>query len=796
MGEVYRAKDSRLDREVAVKVLPQHLSENQDALSRFKREAKAVAALSHPNILAIHDFGTEEGFCYAVMELLEGETLRSRLAGSALHWGKAVEIAAAIAEGLSAAHSKGIIHRDLKPENIFLTKEGQVKILDFGLAKVKRVVSSQEQSSNPTASHVTEPGVVMGTIGYMSPEQVRGEVADAPSDTFSFGCILYEMVAGQRAFAGKTAADAMAAVLKDEPPELAGFGKEIPQELDQVIKCCLEKEPTKRFQSARDLLFELKNLKEQARSHVSIEQEATAANEHADVERATGEKNLTAGRRFNRAKWKLGLAAAALLIVTAAIGFFLINRPKPPVTDAKLLASDAVKSIAVLPFKPLSADSRNESLELGMADTLINKLSGVRQFIVRPISEVRKYTNLEQNPVAAGRELGVDYVLEGNLQMVGDKTRTTVRLLSVKDGSAVWSDKCDNQCRTVFELQDAIAERIAGSLALRLSDEEKKQLAKRYTDNAEAFRLYSLGRFYVEQDRRETLEKGIEYYEQAIKLDQKYALAYVGLVRAYGTLEQRGFWTPKEARPKIEWAVLKAVELDDTLAEAHSALAQYKKSKWDWAGAEKEFKHALELDPNSADVNFLYCVYLMNVGRIDEALVHAKRADELSPRNPGQPAPAFNQAFVYLNAREYDKAIELFLKSKGNSFLAESYLGKGMYNEAIAMMQKVIARDNAPEKWNRHPLLAYAYAVAGRRDEALKILEEQKRLAKRGYISPFNFALIYTGLGDKDRAFEYLNKTLDEGVQIMWHFRSRPLFDSLRSDPRYPELLKRMNLAP
>ncbi|HET9531419.1 MAG TPA: winged helix-turn-helix domain-containing protein [Blastocatellia bacterium] len=524
-------------------------------------------------------------------------------------------------------------------------------------------------------------------------------------------------------------------------------------------------------------------VQEQTQSRVVIEQEE-------ETEADARQKTLAGSRWVNRsASWKLGLTAGGLLIATAAILLFWIwDKPKPTASDR------AVKRIAVLPFKPLVADNRDEALELGMADTLINKLSGIRQLIVRPISEVRKYNALDQDPIAAGRELDVDYVFEAHLQIVDEKIKATMWLLNVKDGSTIWADTCDKQCSNVFELQDSIAGQVASSLALLLTDEEKKQLTRHNTENAEAFQLYSLGIFYGLQGRRgDNWEEARRCFENAIKLDPNYALAYTGLFNCYLGRGMFGFWLPEESRQRAEWAAMKAVELDDSLAEAHSRLGIAKETlHWDWAGADKELKRALELDPNSYAVNFDYYGFLVHAGRPDEALAHARRAQELIGRGHG------SEAYVYLHKREYDKAIELLLNTQnprvGNQ-LAEAYLGKGMYGEAIAHMQKVVAWDNAPERWDRYPILAYAYAVAGRRDEALKILDAQKQLAKRGYISPFNFAIIYTGLGDKDRAFEFLNKAIEERAPMLHHFPSRPIFDSLRSDPRFTELLRKMNLA-
>jgi DNA-binding winged helix-turn-helix (wHTH) protein/TolB-like protein/Tfp pilus assembly protein PilF len=528
-------------------------------------------------------------------------------------------------------------------------------------------------------------------------------------------------------------------------------------------------------------------VQEHIQSRVIIEQEEAGERPNA----------LTDSRWVKRSPmWKLGLVAGVLLIVSGAFVLFWIwNKPKPPASDG------SVKRIAVLPFKPVAPDSRNESLELGMADTLINKLSGIRQLIVWPMSDVRNYAGLEQNPLAAGRELGVDYVLEGNLQMVGEQTRATVRLLRVKDGSAVWTDKCDQACSKLFELQDAIAERIAAALALELTGEEKKQLAKHYTDNTEAYRLYSMGMYYLRARPgvprssgvpNEEMLKSLDYFEQAIRIDSNYALAYKGLCDAYYTLLSRGIGSPKEAQQKYEWAALMAVELDDTLSEAHAQLAYVKKYNWDWAAAEREHKRSLELNPNSAEACQAYTYFLVDVGRLDEALVIAERAEKLYEVNP-RPLVAY----VYFHKHEYDKAIALFLANPPNQrfLVAQAYLAKGMNKEAIAQMQKVVANENAPVRWSAHPMLAYTYAMAGNRDAAVRILGEQKELAKQRYISPFNFAIIYLGLGDKDRAFEYLDKAYKEHPQTLVHLKSQPMFDSLRSDPRYTELLRKMNLA-
>jgi DNA-binding winged helix-turn-helix (wHTH) protein/Tfp pilus assembly protein PilF len=460
-----------------------------------------------------------------------------------------------------------------------------------------------------------------------------------------------------------------------------------------------------------------------------------------------------------------------------------------------------VKSIAVLPFKPLGADSRNEMLELGMADTLINKLSSIREITVLSINTVRKYSSLDQDPVAAGQELGVDYVLEGNLQIVGEKGRATARLLSVRDGSAIWTAKCDEPYSNIFELQDSIAEHVAGALALTLTGDERRQLAKRYTESVEAYQHYILGRFYRRtQQTRDGWEKSIECFNQAIKKDPAYAPAYVGLAWTYCSLGRLGYWLPRKARQKAVWAVLKAVELDDELGDAHAVLGYIKEWDWDWSGAEKEFKRALELHPNSVEVNSIYASYLDDVGRPEESIAHKKRAQELDPMTPEASGHLANSYFM---ARQYDKAIELFLRAvemdpnlaPSHSRLGQVYLQKGMYEAAITELQKAVAIENPPERWDRQPALAYAYAVSGNRSEAQKILDELRELSKQHYIPPFNFAVIYMGLGEKDKAFEWLGNACQERSQLLLGLKVDPLFDSLRSDSRFADLLRRVGLA-
>ena len=814
MGEVHLADDTRLGRKVALKLLPPHFTVNADRLRRFEREARAASALNHPNIITIHEIGQTDAAHFIVTEFIEGITMRQRMAGNEMSLHESMDVAIQVASALEAAHKAGIVHRDIKPENIMLRPDGLVKVLDFGLAKLgeQHSPTNGDEASTPDSVQ-TSSGLVMGTVSYMSPEQARGLPIDARSDIFSLGIVTYEMIAGRAPFDGATTSDIIVSLLEKDPPPLTNYATDVPNNLEHILNKSLAKGREERYQTIKDFLVDLKNLKQEMdhgirrptqsgskdipsvangafRKSVATEGKTSAQTREVKSRRISffDVKYILASRRA-----RLALVIAALLVVSVTIVFLI--RSKTSTTDenrAPRFLVAGMKSIAVLPFKPLSAESRNESLELSMADTLINKLSGIQQLVVWPLSDVRKYRDLEQNSIAAGRELNVDYVLEGTLHMAGEETRVTWRLLNVKDGSAVWADKCDRQCSRVFELQDAIAEQIGGALALKLTDEEKRQVAKHYTESPEAYQLYALG--MSETD----LKKRAEYMERAIKIDPNYALAYSRLFGAYFGPATRGFHVSDEERRKQEWIAMKAVELDDTLALAHVALAHVRKSYWDWGGADKEFKRALELDPNSLEANGLYSAFLIDVGRPDEALVYGKRADQLNPRDRGRLSTY--EAYVYYHFRQHDKAIELWLKGRksneplGDFQLAEAYLANGMYEQAVSEMEKAVTVRKEPRRWDGYPILAFAYATAGRRDEALKILDEQNRLAKQEYITPYNFAIIYTGLGDKDRAFEYLEKAYDEHSHPMIHFPSRPLFDSLHSDHRYKDLVRRMNV--
>ena len=726
MGEVYRARDSRLERDVAIKVLPEHLSRNPKALARFIRETKALAALSHPNLLAIFDVGTDNGISYAVTELLDGETLRVRLKRGAPPWRKAVEIGAALADGLAGAHSKRITHYDLKPENIFLTRDGRVKVLDFGLARVETDRTGAE------ADTLTEAGVLMGTPGYMSPEQVRCTPAGPTSDIFSFGCVLYEMIAGRRAFHGQTATDVMSSILRDSPKDLAASGVEIPSELDRLIAHCLEKNAEERFQSARDLAFQFKAI---------------------------------------------------------------LNAPTVTTPSSR-----AIDSIAVLPFTNASSDPDTEYLCDGIAESIMNSLARIAQLRVTPRSTVFRYKGRDTDPQAAGRELNVRVVLTGRVMQRGETLVVGTELLDVQAGSQLWGERYNRKISDIFALEEEIARKISESLRMKLTGEEKSRLAKRPTENTEAYQLYLRGRHHWIKRTPDELKQAITYFQQAIERDPGYALAYAGLADCYSILAIYSMLPPREAFSRAKAAAVAAIAFDEGLAEGHTSLGFIRAFfDWDWSGAEKEFQRALELDPGYWVTPYWYGVVLTSSGRFEEAERQVRCAMELEPLSP---VVMHGAAFNSVSARRYGETIQRCSRALENDpgyFLLREWLGlayqmEGRYADAIRELQKAVELTSVSVSWVVGDL-ANAHAAAGNPAEASRILHELLDRAERETGDPFAIALVYAGLRDTENALTWLEKACDARGYISVKAKVDPRLDPLRAEPRFQNVLKRMNLS-
>ncbi len=750
MGEVYRAKDTRLGRDVAVKILPEQVAQNDETLKRFEREARALAALSHPNILSIFDVGTEGAISYAVTEMLEGEDLRARLNGGPIPWKDALQIAVPIVEGLAAAHSKGIIHRDLKPENVFLTTDERVKILDFGLATCS--FSTPEGSDAQTMSvFETEKGTVMGTLPYMSPEQVRGLQADSRSDIFAFGCMLYEMITGKRPFSGKNQAELSAAILKDPHPEIAASGKQAPNDLERLINRCLEKNPVQRFQSAGDLAFNLK----------TVLSDSTAVRTRTETPRRQ-------------------IPSLILIIIAVALlsGVFVLVYKAP---------RKAIDSLAVIPFVNVGADPNMEYLSDGITESLMNNFAQLPNLRVMSRAAVYRYKGKDVNPEIIGRELKVRALLTGRLEQRGDQLMISVELVDVQSNRHLWGDQYNRKFSDILKVQEQISREISDKLQFRLTGREQELLAKRFTESTEAYQLYLQGRFFWNRRTTEGARKGLEFFQKAIHKDPNYALAYAGLTDCYRVL--------REVTPAKE-AAEKALELDDTLSEAHNSLARLKMSfDWDWPGAEKEFRRSIELNPSYSEAHHTYSHFLIAMGRIEESLVESKAALELAPMDVPMNS---HMAWHFLMSGQFDEAIRFAKKTSemdptfypAQVYLGQAFLRKGMFTGAIAQFQKAIpltesSTDSAAE-------LAYCFARTGNSEEAIKIFKEWTEPSRLEKMPPYEQAVLSLGLKQREQVFRSLEKAFQEHQMEMIYINTEPLWDELRDTPEFQNIIKRM----
>ncbi|HEX5734155.1 MAG TPA: protein kinase [Blastocatellia bacterium] len=777
MGEVYLAEDTRLGRRVALKFLPASFQYDPDRRARFLKEARAASALRSPNIAAIYDIGEHEDSMFIVMEYVEGELLSSRIERGPVAVREAIDIAMQIADALDEAHSIGIIHRDIKSSNLILTERGLVKILDFGLAKVL-TQQAEDVDDNPDRTLLfgkeTLPGVVLGTASYMSPEQARGLEVDQRSDTFSLGVVLYEMLTGKRPFEGATTSDLIVSILERDPPPLARFSAEVPANLEWIVAKALRKQRQERYQTAKDLGVDLKNLKQ------ALEFEANLIRT-AQLEPSSGALN-------SRSTGEVTGADDSSSGVTG-VG----TAPR------RRRSRKAIDSIAILPFANVSNEPDTDYLSDGITESIINNLSQLPRLRVMARSTMYRYKGKSVDPQQTGRDLGVRVVLAGRVLHRGETLLISTELVDVTDGSQLWGEQYSRPLADIFAVQEEISNVISERLRLKLSGKEKKQLSKRHTENTEAYQLYLKGRYHWNKWTEEGFKKSLEYYDRAIKLDPQFGLAYSGLSDAYGALWFFNYLPAQEALPKATQTALKAIEIDERLAEAHLSLANAKFFyEWDWATAEREYKRAIELNPSYANAHHMYAFFLMSMGKADEAIEEIRRAQELDPLSVII-SGAMGMPFYY--TRQYDRAIKEISKALeldpnfllARETLAACYEMTGRHDEAVEEYLKSIVL------WGSTPgiidALREAYRQGGMRGFWQKRLDMALERSRETYIPPYFIAELYASLDEKDKTLEWLERAYEERAGFLVHLKSEPAFDNLRDDPRFDDLLKRIGLV-
>lgn len=776
MGMVFLAEDTRLKRRVALKIIVS-FSERFAQINRFQREARAASNISHPNVAHIYEFGQHEKYYFLAMEFVDGKTLRERLKEQTLDKKQAVEIALQIAAALDAAHRNGITHRDIKPENIVVTEDGLVKVLDFGLAKMNEENISDDSSILETSLLESSPEPLIGTTAYMSPEQARGQKSDSRTDLWSLGVVLYEMLTAHRPFEGETSSDVIAAILKREISPQTDFGNE---ELKKIVLKALQKNRVERYQKAEEMRDALKKLKNQF--------------SESSIAGLIESKDFNAPRkgRLNSVKeFRYVFSVIIILLATAGFGFWFFS-------GDSLSETGQIESIAILPFVNESGDETKEYLADGITELLINRLSQLPNLTVKARNSVFHYKGKPVDLKTAGRNLSVQAVLLGRVSERGENLILNLELVDIRTGNQVWGEQYNRKSSDLILLQNEIVQDVSEKLRKRLSGAETRKLIKNYTENAEAYKLYLRGRFHWSKRTAKDLQKSVEYFEQAIAVDPNFALAYSGMADAYVLFSGFGINSPNESFPKAKQAAQKALELDETLTEAHTALS-YALFNYDWnfEESERQIKRAIELNPNYATAHHWNGnANLLAAGKFDEAIASVKRAHELDPLSLIISA---DLATAYLYAGRFDEAEEQYKKTiemDGNFYYARAYLGrtylmKGEYQKALKEYQ--IAQTLADDP-RISMLRACTYSKLGERNEALKMLAKLNSEAKTKYISPYYFALIYANLGDKDKAFEWLEKAYREREGRMTLIKVDALLNNLRTDPRFSDLLKRLKL--
>ena len=780
MGLVYRAEDIKLGRGVALKFLPEELAHDPVALERFEREARAASALEHPNICPIYEFGDHEGLPFIVMQLLDGQTLRERIAGP-LALDLLLNLAMQTAAGLDAAHQKGIIHRDIKPANIFITSRGEAKILDFGLARLEvgaDVATPFRETESAANLSLTRTGIAMGTAGYMSPEQVRGEKLDARTDLFSFGLVLYEMATGQRAFKGDTRPMLQNAILNKTSTPVRELNPELPVKIEQIIMKALEKDRETRYQAAAELRADLETVKQDMRPLRSVAWPVVVP-------------------KLRASRWRrVGLASAGVVLLSATMGVWWIRGHTSRVSGTSP-AEPLIRSLAVLPLENLSGDPAQDYFADGMTDELITALGQIGALRVTSRTSIMQYKGAHKFLPEIAKELNIDAVVEGTVVYSGGRVRITAQLIEARTDKHLWAQSYEGEMRDIMGLQNQVARAIADQIRVKLTPQQKATLETAAVVNPKAHELYLQGQYFNEKTADEETQKAIVLFQQAIAQQPDHALAYIGLANAYIRLGHTLALPPEKAFPAAKAAALKALEINDSNGEAHAALGQAKfLHDWDFNGAEKEFQRAVALNPSSERTQNAYASFLNAMGRPSEAVAHVRVLLQI---NPVSLWAIDNLSAQLYWARRYDEAVEQARKSvemdpnrvAGHLWLGLALEQKHDFPESIARLEKAVELSHDKSGM---AFVAHARALSGDTAGARKILGDLEQRSNREYVSPWWMAMVYPDLGDKEKAFFWLDKAYRGREHDLVFSKVWPMFDSLRMDPRYKDLMRRVGL--